>query len=825
MTQSGIDRGAPAIRSTGQALFTLLSADANGVKESFVGPAEAATYEGADLDGALMTVDGTIDGTDARNVTIALDDVADGFVAGAQLVVRGLHPYYAAIQREVFTIPDTDGDVELVGAKMFRAGQPLAIDMPACCRAASLATVLPPWDFAPGDTLTLKIDDGSTETATFDAAVAVSDSVAQNYALTDGSILAIKCNASAVFNAVIEATPAEPVVSGNAEPFAVSNGQTLLVNIDGSAQTVTVACATATLVTSVNTEPYAFTGGETLEFDLDGAAEVATFDCETAAPVVSGNAEPFAVTNGMALVFDLDGTEETATVACATAPVVVSVSVEPFVFLGGETLLFDLDGAAQVVAFGGGSFSAAEVAAVINLQAEGSPASVNTGAVVLSSPIVGTDSEVDVNGGTANAILAFPTAASVGTGDFADASVATAAELVAAINADVTGSPASDDGGYVSLASAIVGTDSEIHITGGMLQVALDFPTEASVGTGDFADASIATATEVAAAINADCTGSPASVSASAVRLSSAIIGTDSEVDVNGGTANAILALPTVASFGTGDFANAAEATAAELAAACNADLTGSPASADDGALVLSSLLVGGTASRVQVTGGTLQTTLDCPTGNSLGDGNVANAGAVTAAEIVALLATLVGGVASVATNKVRITASGDPGTASTILVSGSANTALLFSATKNGTGDVANINAVTYDEFKTVVEADTNAGVETVGGYASVYKPSMASGDDVAITGGNVRTVLGFDTDRHYAGGFTIGCGVAREITPPAAWLYANETGTWYVHLRSDPDGRIVKCVVPVEGAYPISADALHASTDIDDMWAVSEP
>ena len=60
----------------------------------------------------------------------------------------------------------------------------------------------------------------------------------------------------------------------------------------------------------------------------------------------------------------------------------------------------------------------------------------------------------------------------------------------------------------------------------------------------DFADIANATATEVAAAINAVIVGGRATTPGGIVRLASDTEGTASRVQVTGGTANAVLAFP-----------------------------------------------------------------------------------------------------------------------------------------------------------------------------------------------------------------------------------------------------------------------------------------
>jgi len=89
--------------------------------------------------------------------------------------------------------------------------------------------------------------------------------------------------------------------------------------------------------------------------------------------------------------------------------------------------------------------------------------------------------------------------------------------------------------------------------------------------------------------------------------------------------------------FDAGDFADIGAATAIELAAAINAQIAGGKATVELGVLTLASDTEG-TASRVEVTGGTANAVLGFPAGAATGLGNVADIGAVTVAELEALV-------------------------------------------------------------------------------------------------------------------------------------------------------------------------------------------
>jgi hypothetical protein len=91
------------------------------------------------------------------------------------------------------------------------------------------------------------------------------------------------------------------------------------------------------------------------------------------------------------------------------------------------------------------------------------------------------------------------------------------------------------------------------------------------------------------------------------------------------------------------DFANVAQATAIEVAAAINASIAGGKATARPSLTLTSD--TAGTSSRLQVTGGTANTPLGFPTSVAQGTGNVADLRAVTADEVNAVVETAVPGV------------------------------------------------------------------------------------------------------------------------------------------------------------------------------------
>jgi len=170
------------------------------------------------------------------------------------------------------------------------------------------------------------------------------------------------------------------------------------------------------------------------------------------------------------------------------------------------------------------------------------------------------------------------------TGDFSDITNATAQEVADAIKAATTGLDAIDANGEVRLISDTDGAGSAIQVVGGTANPALGFPLEIYKGfnpsrsakvvngasepfalsngqtlfiqvdggtsqqvtfeTSDFVAIGAALATEVATVINQDVTGAKAYAVGDKVQVESLTIGTNSSIEVTGGSANAELLFP-----------------------------------------------------------------------------------------------------------------------------------------------------------------------------------------------------------------------------------------------------------------------------------------
>lgn len=181
-------------------------------------------------------------------------------------------------------------------------------------------------------------------------------------------------------------------------------------------------------------EPFAFVDGDTLIVDVDGGGnDTATFNA-AAASVTGANTETFALSDGQTLIFEVDG----------GAPQTVTFNTAEFVAIGAATAL--------------------EVAAVINAEATGVSATTNAGAVVITSDKKGTDSSIGGFSGTANAALGFTGLSDTGSGDAADASAVSIAELKTLIEGDISGLTVSNSGGFLRITSDTTGAASSILV-------------------------------------------------------------------------------------------------------------------------------------------------------------------------------------------------------------------------------------------------------------------------------------------------------------------------------------------------------------------------
>lgn len=393
------------------------------------------------------------------------------------------------------------------------------------------------------------------------------------------------------------------------ETFVVPDGATLDLRVDNGPTQSFAFTATAATTTGSNTETFAFTDGDTLSFAVDGGeTQVVPFET-LAASLLSGAVEPYNFANGDTLLVRVDGGAVQAVQIAGTAGAVTTFA-EPFAFVA-ATITLSIDGGAnQVFALSG--VSAADV--VSDLAAlTGATAVDVAGTVVITSNRLGASSDVEIVAAAGNALAELGVIVGNNAGTGGAASIAfldatSAAELRDQFNNDVTGATAGTFDLGVLITSDTIGKNSRLQVTGGLVNVQADFSTNEVSGSGDFNDASAASAAEVVLKIDTATYGVVPTVDAGAVVLTSSTRGSGSQVAILGGTAATTLGLTTSPAV-VADFVNAATALASEIAVKIGATITGATASAVSSAVRVTSATNGAT-SRVQAIGGTMKTLL-----------------------------------------------------------------------------------------------------------------------------------------------------------------------------------------------------------------------
>ncbi len=396
-------------------------------------------------------------------------------------------------------------------------------------------------------------------------------------------------------------------------PFALPNGATLELRIDGGTTQVFTFTSAAATVTSSNTETYAVTDGDDMVLVVDsGSTQTLTVDLSQAT-VVSVNAEPYDVPNGANLLVRRNGAAATNVVFNGTAG---SVETDPDTFnlTDGWTVTFAIDGGAnQVVTFATADFvaiaaaTAEEVAAVYTAALTGVDVTNDGSTVVVTSQRLGTSSNVRIVAGTAGALteLGYTVGNNAGTGFAAFLDVATAAEVAAEIDNDTTNVITADASGYVSVASNTEGTSSRIQIAGGSANLVLGFETSEYSGAGDFADGATVTAAEAATWINNNSFGLTATAPATAVVLTSDTKGSASSIQRVSGSLLTTFGFTVATSSGSGFAANSAAAEVSEVATLIDATIADAAASSASNRVVITSTSQGELDASVEAVGGT----------------------------------------------------------------------------------------------------------------------------------------------------------------------------------------------------------------------------
>lgn len=228
-----------------------------------------------------------------------------------------------------------------------------------------------------------------------------------------------------------------------------------------------------------------------MHWDVTGApasAVKAAYTAQTAVGsptygTVTGTvAAPFALAHGDTILAAIDGVAAgpgtTATFIAVAATITNGID-GPWTLVHGSTIQFAIDGGAtQVVTFDVSQFvdinnaTAAEVAAVLNGQLSGCWAVAVGNKVKVTSDVLGTDSHVNLvesgvgpYGSDANGVLTFPVATADGSGDCADSSQVSLAEVKTWIEGDiVAGLTVSSSGAFLTIRTNTGGVAGSIQI-------------------------------------------------------------------------------------------------------------------------------------------------------------------------------------------------------------------------------------------------------------------------------------------------------------------------------------------------------------------------
>jgi uncharacterized protein len=213
--------------------------------------------------------------------------------------------------------------------------------------------------------------------------------------------------------------------------------------------------------------------------------------------VTSSNAPPFNLpppagdggTVGT-IVVAIDGGGLLTTTFTANAAFVESTT-GTFALSNGQTITLSVNGGpTQTITFLTGEFvsigaaTTQEVVNDFNAKASGIQAVIVSNKVHLRTTRKGSSATIQVTGGTANGALGFSTSVQNGSGNVADVTAVTFAEVQTAIQAAVVTSTVLSNGGYVEIESNTTGTSSSVRVdASSTLATAMGFDTATHSGT------------------------------------------------------------------------------------------------------------------------------------------------------------------------------------------------------------------------------------------------------------------------------------------------------------------------------------------------------
>jgi len=189
---------------------------------------------------------------------------------------------------------------------------------------------------------------------------------------------------------------------------------------------------------------------------------------------VEGSVEgPFRLADSDTLSISVDGGAPTVATIQGTAANVLAGNQAPYVLANEDDLTLKIDGGpVQTVEFLDSEFvditqaTAAEVAAVINAKITGGRTTVSNNRVRITSDLKGTDSSVEITGGSANGApkLNYTTVEQTGTGNVADLTQVSVAEIKTVVEAAVAGVLVSNVAGKVHIETVDTGPTASVQV-------------------------------------------------------------------------------------------------------------------------------------------------------------------------------------------------------------------------------------------------------------------------------------------------------------------------------------------------------------------------
>ena len=170
------------------------------------------------------------------------------------------------------------------------------------------------------------------------------------------------------------------------------------------------------------------------------------------------------VQDGDTLVLTIDGGAPVTATVVATPAERVSVGTFPTSFAGGEVLEIQVMGMAQTATFDAADQSVEEVAARMNEQLQLVSVTVDAGQIRVRTDLGGTDVVLEVTGGDANTVLAFPVGPVSGAGNVALSSEVTPDEIAAIVASDIPGVVAEVLEGALRLRTGSTGLTATLQV-------------------------------------------------------------------------------------------------------------------------------------------------------------------------------------------------------------------------------------------------------------------------------------------------------------------------------------------------------------------------